>query len=30
MGSTMDELMRKRLKEKQDAYEAEWDGGRGR
>lgn len=29
MGSTMEELMRKRLKEKQDAYDAEWDNGRG-
>lgn len=29
MGSTMETLMQKRLKEKQDAYDAQWDNGNG-
>ncbi|KAF8060565.1 mettl3 [Scenedesmus sp. PABB004] len=29
MGSTMEDLMRRRLEEKQAAYDAQWDGGRG-
>lgn len=29
MGSTMEALMQKRLKEKQDAYDAQWDSGNG-
>lgn len=29
MGSTLDDLMRKRAQEKAAAYEAEWDNGRG-
>jgi hypothetical protein len=29
MGSTMEALMQKRLKEKQDAYDAQWDNGNG-
>lgn len=29
MGSTMEALMQKRLKEKQDAYDAQWADGSG-
>lgn len=29
MGSTLADLMRRRQEEKQAAYDAQWDGGRG-
>jgi hypothetical protein len=29
MGSTMEDVMRRRQKEAAEAYEAMWDGGRG-